>query len=217
MRDMPPPYSSVQAAWARIDAWLQTHAPVSFALLAPPAAAGAIASAQAEMGMLFPVDLLESLACHDGVTAWCNILPGQPPLPVADMVKLWRSRVRIDEEDDELFGDDELWWHRQWIPWAASDSDADVIDMRPGPNQARLGKAPHADTAHFHDGWPSLVSYLSEVADALESGREVRDWTAYLTPQRELWWSFPGETEVNGDPLTPAPATPSDPQLRPAR
>ncbi|MBC3839304.1 hypothetical protein GXW82_01115 [Streptacidiphilus sp. 4-A2] len=201
--------STVQASWARIDAWLHAHAPASHALLAPPADPAAIESAEAELGVRFPPDLVESLACHDGLTAWANIFPQQPPLPVAEIVAHWRMCVEIAGDDPDLCepkaAGAEPWWHRQWIPWAQSDGDAQVIDMRAGPQQGRVGSTAHDDTGSFADGWPNLAAYLNEVADVLEFGGEVGFWAPYLTTRRELWWSFKGETELNGDPLTPAP------------
>lgn len=200
---------TVQASWARIDAWLRAHAPTSYALLAPPADPTMIESAQVEMGLRFPSDLLESLACHDGITARANMFPDQPPLPVAEIVEHWRMCVEIAGDDPDLCEPSEEggepWWHRQWIPWAQSDGDAQIIDMRDGPLQGRLGSAAHDDTGYFDDGWPSLGAYLGEVADVLECGGEVGVWVPYLTVDRELWWAFEGETELTGDPLVPAP------------
>lgn len=203
----------VARSWARIDAWTRRHAPASYALLAPPADPVEVEAAQAAMGVRFPADLLESLACHDGITRWANLLPGRPPMSVAGMLAHWRMCVEIAGDDPDLTEphgdgeDDEPWWHPQWIPWAQSDGDSQVIDMREGPGQGRLGSAPHADTPHFHDGWPSLAVYLTAVADVLDHGGEADGMVPYLTPEGELWWDFPDETELNGDPLTPAPTT----------
>ena len=38
-----------------------------------------------------------------------------------------------------------------------------------------------------------------------DTGTAVRDWVPCLTAGGELWWSLPGETELNGEPLRPAP------------
>ncbi|WTP46287.1 SMI1/KNR4 family protein [Streptomyces sp. NBC_00190] len=185
------------------------HAPASYALLAPPADPAEIEAAQAEMGLRFPADLVESLACHDGLTEWANLLPDQPPQSIADILDHWRMRVEAAGDDSDFCEPDEEsgepWWHPQWIPWAQSHNTAQVIDMRDGPRQGRLGTAATNDTGHFAAGWPSLASYLTAVADALDHGGEVDGDVPYLTPQRELWWSCLGEAELNGEPLTPAP------------
>jgi cell wall assembly regulator SMI1 len=45
------------AAWGRIEAWLQAHAPASAALLRPSASEADIAAAEAAMGVEFPATL----------------------------------------------------------------------------------------------------------------------------------------------------------------
>ncbi|MGW5344078.1 DUF4259 domain-containing protein [Streptomyces sp. NPDC004050] len=206
----------VARSWARIDAWMQRHAPASYALLAPPADPAEVEAAQEAMGVRFPADLLESLACHDGITAWANLVPDQPPSSVAGIVDHWRMCVEIAEEDaeeaedadpTEPAGEREPWWHPQWIPWAQSDGDSQIIDMREGPGRGRLGNAAHDDVGCFDDGWPSLAVYLTAVADALDHGGVVDGDVPYVTAKGELWWTVPGRTELNGAPLTPAPRT----------
>jgi hypothetical protein len=118
--------------------------------------------------------------------------------------------VEIAGDDPDLTepdGDREPWWHPLWIPWAQSDGDSQIIDMREGPGQGRLGSAAHDESGHFEDGWPSLAVYLTAVADALDHGGEVGGNAPYLTEEGELWWTFPHETELNGAPLVPAPRT----------
>ncbi|MFI5998686.1 SMI1/KNR4 family protein [Streptomyces sp. NPDC051362] len=200
----------VQSSWARIDTWLRRNAPVTFAELAPPAAPGEIAAAQAELGVRFPAELLESLACHNGAERYSGVLPDNAPLSVAEMVELWRLRVEISNEDDdpqESFDEDEPWWHPEWIPWAATDGHVQVIDMRTGPEQGRIGSAPHDDSGQFGDGlgWSSLGAYLHQVAEALEFGGTVSELSPYLTPDGELRWVFPGEEAAEDEDLRPAP------------
>ncbi|MFE5482928.1 SMI1/KNR4 family protein [Streptomyces sp. NPDC056527] len=208
---MPYVTSTVSESWARIDAWLRTHAPASFHVLAPPADPDAVEKAQTDMGLRFPPDLLDSLACHDGQIKWANIFPERPPAPVAEIVSFWRMSVDIAGDDPDLCEPHEEggepWWHAQWIPWAHSDSDAQVIDMREGPDQGRVGSSQHDDTATFEGGWPSLSAYLKHVADVLDHGGTVGPWAPYLTSGGELWWSFEGQTVLNGSPLTPAPTS----------
>ncbi|MGW9282980.1 SMI1/KNR4 family protein [Streptomyces diastaticus] len=202
----------MRVAWARNDACMRAHAPDSYEELAPPAGPAAVEAAQAELGVRFPADLLASLACHDGLRHWANCLPVRPPLPVSEIVGHWRMCVEIDEAnradgEGREPEDEEPWWHPQWVPWAQSDGDAQIIDMRPGPDQGRLGMAYHDDCGVFEGGWPSLSAYLTEVAEVLEKGGAVGGtWVPYLTCDGELWWSLKDETELNGEPLTPAPA-----------
>ncbi|MFD8999002.1 SMI1/KNR4 family protein [Streptomyces abikoensis] len=201
----------MRESWSRIDAWLRTHAPASFRVLAPPADPGTVEKAQMQMGLRFPSDLLDSLACHDGQTEWANVFPERPPVPVAEMVSFWQTSVELAGDDPDLCEPQEdggePWWHPQWIPWAHSDCDAQIIDMREGPARGRIGSSQHDDSASFHGGWPSLAAYLEEVADVLEHGGTVGPWAPYLTSDGELWWAFAGETTLNGSPLTPAPTS----------
>ncbi|MEV5375837.1 SMI1/KNR4 family protein [Streptomyces nondiastaticus] len=205
--------TSVRSSWARIDAWLRAQAPATFAVLAGPADPDGIEAAQTEMGVRFPSDLLDSLACHDGVTSWKTVLPVQSPLSAKGIAEFWSLNESIAGSDRDLReanedeGEDEPWWHRDWIPWAASDGDAQVIDVRDGVHWGRLGTTAHDGTGCFRDGWPSLAAYLCEVADALEFGGDVYGLVPYLLPGGELWWDLPGETRLNGAPLAPAPTT----------
>ena len=203
--------SMVTEAWARIDTWLSAHAPFDLALLNPPADPAAVADAQVEMGLRFPPELIASFACHDGLRRWANMFPMQPPRPIAQIVEHWRMCVKINQDltnnDDTLTDDAEPWWHPQWIPWAEVDGDAQVIDMRDGPDRGAVRMTCHDDVG-LDTGWPSLGSYLTEVADVLDNGGVVKNyWTPYLTRRSELWWAPVGETELNGEPLTPAPRT----------
>ena len=43
------------------------------------------------------------------------------------------------------------------------------------------------------------------VAGALVDGAGVNDFHPYLTVDGELWWSLGNRTEINGQPLRPAP------------
>ncbi|MEU9108103.1 DUF4259 domain-containing protein [Streptomyces xanthophaeus] len=201
----------VARSWDRIDTWMQRHSPASYALLAPPADPAEVEAAQETMGVRFPTDLLESLACHNGITEWATLVPDQPPMSVAEILTHWQMCVEIAGDDSDLTEPpewaDEPWWHPLWIPWAQSDGDSQIIDMREGPGQGRLGKAAHDDTGHFDDGWPSLAVYLTAVANAFDHGTTVDGEIPFLTATDDLWWDWPGATDLNGKPLTPAPTT----------
>ncbi|MGW1045383.1 SMI1/KNR4 family protein [Streptomyces sp. NPDC002547] len=193
--------TSVRSSWARIDAWLQRFSPASIAELAPPATHEEIESAQTRIGLRFPAEFLDSLACHNGAERYSRVLPFGAPLSLVEAVEFWRTRVKLSEEDVdpqesyETVG--EPWWHRSWIPWAETDGDAQIIDMRRGPEQGRMGTAPRDDCAEFGGdwGWPSLGSYLFQVAETLESGGNIDESAPYLTPDGGLVWETPYEAE----------------------
>jgi cell wall assembly regulator SMI1 len=201
---------SVSSSWKRIDAWLAVHAPSTLASLRPPAAPDELESAQRVLGVQFPVELRESLSCHNGMGEWTSVLPEQSPLGAAGIAEHWRMCLEIASGNDGLVAhpwDDEPWWHRLWVPWAVSaDGNAHVIDLRPGGESGRLGWAGHSGGGDFSDSWPGLAAYLHEVSRALYSGGGVREMYPYLTSDGQLWWDF-GENcqSLNGDPLIPAP------------
>ncbi|MEV4947859.1 SMI1/KNR4 family protein [Streptomyces sp. NPDC053755] len=200
---------SPSEAWRRIDAWLATHAPSDSARLNPPATQGEIQLAERLLGSPLPSDLVESLRCHNGASAWTTLLPDQSPLPVSGIVDRWQMCMQVAAENDGLSRrswDDEPWWQPLWIPWAESaDGGVHVIDQRPGPYAGRLGWAGHSGGGDFTDSWPSLATLLHAVAHALDEGGDVRGLHPYLTTQGELWWDEEGCVELNGHPLRAAP------------
>lgn len=199
---------TVTEAWIRIEDWLRRHAPVSAAVLAPPADPAEIAAAEDTLGLALPAELAESLRRHNGLRKWAKILPEKPPLSVARIVKHRQMCMDIAADIDgftTLDGDTEPWWHELWVPFAESDGDAQVIDLRPGPGHGRLGWAVHDDLGDFAGAWPSLGAYLRETANGLATGTPVNGWCPYLTVDGELWWDLPNETELVGEPLWPAP------------
>ncbi|MFC6015126.1 SMI1/KNR4 family protein [Plantactinospora solaniradicis] len=208
--------TTVTESWRRIDGWLARYAPDDAALLAPPADPAEIVAAEATLGLSFPPELVESLRRHNGLVEWANMFPERVPLSVARIVEHRQMCMEIDEfdDDDEAFAeagfppeerDDEPWWHELWLPFAESDGDSQVIDLRPGPGYGRLGWAIHDDRGTFDGAWPSLGAYLAETAEVLASGGEVRRRVPYLTVDNRLWWGLAGETELHGRPLRPAP------------
>lgn len=158
--------------------------------------------------MTFPTDLIESLHRHDGTREWVRILPEAPTLSVAGIVDQYEERMDIAEDVDGFTDsgpDGESWWNERWLPFGASNGGLQIIDLRPGAGYGRVGWAPGDNPADFSDGWPSLGAYLADVAEALKSAEAVGAWHPYLTVRDELWWSMAEATEVNGEPLRPAP------------
>jgi cell wall assembly regulator SMI1 len=205
-----PTVAAVTDAWVRIGNWMASHAPTSADVLAPPATAEAVAAAEAELGLAFPSELFESLRQHDGLTKWANLLPEAVPLSAAGIVEHYRMRMEIAPSVDGFVApgsDWEPWWHELWLPFGDGDCDLQVIDLRPGPGHARVGSAPHSNPADFSDAWPSLAAYLTAVADALDTGGTVGEWSPFLTADGALWWDFTKATELNGEPLRPAPSS----------
>ena len=190
---------------------MQRYAPASRAVLAAPAGPDEIAAAEAWLGLEFPADLVESLGCHNGLRTWANVLPDASPLSVTRIVEVrerWME-IAVDDPDVLMVAQEpggEPWWHRLWLPFGESGGgDVMVVDLRPGPGFAQMGWAVHDSGGDFTDPWPSLAAYLQATADALRYGIGAKGHYPYLTADGELWWTFAGETELNGEPLRRAP------------
>jgi cell wall assembly regulator SMI1 len=207
----------VTDAWSAIERWMARHAPRSAELLAGPADPAEIAAAEARLRVAFPPELVESLRRHDGLSrwGWDNVFPGQPPLQVAQIVAHHEMCMDIAGDGDGREPAEEgrePWWHPLWIPFAEIDGDAQIIDLRPGPGHGRLGWSYHDDRGTFRDAWPSLGAYLAATADALLHGGGTSRYAdggrycfPYLTPEDTLWWAPPGTSDLDGEPLRPAP------------
>jgi cell wall assembly regulator SMI1 len=109
----------VTSAWARIDRWLAEHAPMTLALLNPPAGPHRVDAAQAKLGMHFPEDLAASLACHDGARysdETHSLIRIQPPFhrpqSVDDIVRTWRGWMNVLAELEPQHGDMSAWLNR---------------------------------------------------------------------------------------------------------
>jgi cell wall assembly regulator SMI1 len=200
--------ATVTEAWTRIAGWLHQYTPRSGALLAGPAAADLIEAAEAQVGVAFPAELVESLRRHDGLTEHANLLPEAAPLALRHIVEQYEIRMDIAPDVDGFTVHEpsaEPWWHELWLPFGDAGHGLQVIDMRPGPGRGRLGMAPTSNPADFADAWPSLTAYLTAVADALEQGGAVGEWHPYVAEDETLWWDLAGRTELGGGPLRPAP------------
>ena len=191
---------NITACWSALDSWLYQHAPTTYAVLAPPATESDLRVA----GEL-PPELIESLRCHNGLSAWANLLPEAQPSSAAQIAQSRQLRMELAADFDGFVvrpPATEPYWHPAWIPWADSDGDLQVIDVRTG----RLGMAAHDGTGDFTDGWPDLAAYLSEVVHSLHHGTGVNGWYPYLTTRQELWWDRgPDQQAVNDEPLVRAP------------
>lgn len=192
---------SVTPVWLRIEAWLNAHAPRTFASLPGPAEPTAIAEADEAPGMRFPRALVESLLRHDG-TDHATLLPSIWVLHgVRGLAETWQQRIRIHPEtDDEWDPEREYgpWWHPQWIPIAWNGcGDSMVIDQRDCTKQGRIGVAWHDDVRHFElVAWmASLPALVASVAIGLEEGERIGGYTSRITDEGELEWRQGDEEE----------------------
>ncbi|MFD3554467.1 SMI1/KNR4 family protein [Streptomyces goshikiensis] len=157
----------VATSWQRIDTWLAWHAPARLAELGPPASPHAVDQLEVKLGVRLPNDLRASLLCHDGDSSYLGILPCGPLYSTDAIADVRQRRMKIWEGEDDPDEQEAPWWGTQWIPFAGSHGDEHFIDAGPGLWHDQLGRAPHADYACFL-GWPSLGTWLHEVAEAME-------------------------------------------------
>jgi cell wall assembly regulator SMI1 len=194
---------SITASWSRLDGWLARYAPATYAVLAPPVTNAELQAAHDVVAL--PPEVVESLRCHNGLTEWANLLPEAPPSSAAQIGENWQVRMELAADFDGFTVHppaSEPYWHPAWIPWADSDGDLQVIDVRTG----RVGMAAHDGTGDFADSWPDLAAYLVAVVDSLHTGAGVNGWYPYLTTHQELWWDRgPDQQTVNDEPLVRVP------------
>ncbi|MEV6250695.1 SMI1/KNR4 family protein [Streptomyces sp. NPDC051742] len=178
---IPPVVPPVAASWRRIDAWLARHAPARLEDLRPPAMTGAIDALESRMNLRLPDDLRASLLCHDGDTSYFTVLPCGPLYSTVQIGDARRMRMELWEDIKDPDDEETPWWQEHWIPFAGRHGDDSFVDAGRGRWRDYLGDAPHADTASFM-GWPSLGTWLHEVAEAMEHHDQPDRRTAVARP-----------------------------------
>jgi hypothetical protein len=154
---------AVEESWARVDAWLARHAPLSHATLRPPASLAGIEDAERTLGVPFHPDLVASLPCHDGVEPEVRAVQLAfygPLCAVADIVRnttVLRS-LGADEAGLPLT-----------LGIGRRASFGLFLAGRPGPHYGQVGRRFDEDLPSFAH-WPSLRHVLADLADALEGG-----------------------------------------------
>jgi cell wall assembly regulator SMI1 len=198
----------VRRSWDTIDRWLRAHAPASAAALPGPAAEDSLARAQRGTGLVWPDDVLASLRCHDGSEGRSPLpLLNEYLLPADEIAEFHEMQLSAVTPHDVPHPS----WRREWLPIASADGFFDVVDLRPGAGDGRIGSwGPGSD---FVAEWPRLATILGRTAAALATGTpfrySLRSTTVYsLAPvlyDDELIWVDPGTEEYVGVPVRPAP------------
>lgn len=190
------PATSTEDSLRRIDAWLVTHAPRTFASLRPPATPEAISAAAAELAVEFPADLIAYLRHHDGATPGEGSfsLPGHQPYSLAEILSVGRQRrEQWGRHSENLPFDD--YWHHDFVTFARTVSaDALVVDCRRGESFGAVGEFEESDGVSFGN-WASLAAFLEQVADSLEGGTVITVRLPYVPVADDgmLRWEFAPE------------------------
>jgi hypothetical protein len=184
---------AVEESWARIDAWLARHAPLTHATLRPPAPRAGIEDAERTLGVPFHPDLVASLGCHDGVEPDdCAVqLSDYGPLcGVADIVRNTAFLQSLGEGEAGL---------PLTLGIGRRPSDGLFIACRPGPRHGQVGRRFDEDMPSFAH-WPSLRHVLADLADALEGGLPFLGRIPLAVAGKLLWEE---ERTVPADAVSP--------------
>lgn len=180
----------MKLVWDRIESWLRANAPAITRDLRPGAAAEAMKSLEARLGVALPDDVVASYRVHDGCAGDGPPLLGSFRLsPISQIERDWA--LQQDLLQDGVFVDDgvepegavrPVWWEPAWIPVAANSSgDFLCVDMRPdaGGQAGQVIVYWHADTRRTVLA-PSFNEWLEQFAADLESGRVRLDKDGWL-------------------------------------
>ncbi|WP_030253095.1 SMI1/KNR4 family protein [Streptomyces violens] len=193
------------AAWDRVEAWLQAHAPASAALLRPPAGDADITAVEAAMGVELPGVLAAWYRIHDGIDEGhgSGILPSDKTMLSLDqLVDEYRTRTQDWERETGI-----LPFARKagdiWSGWYVDAREGESSYGNLGHWSVDGGDEPFPSDAN---GWP-LADWLAEMATALEEGRclqlpngadDRNDWPV-LTGSRGLAWIDPRDPRLFPD------------------
>ncbi|MEU9224105.1 SMI1/KNR4 family protein [Streptomyces massasporeus] len=178
---------AVAGAWARIEKWLEQHAPRSYRMLPPPAPEADIREVEQELDLTVPPGLKAFYRLRNGTghpgdfgwtpepetglppqgqeTAW--LLPRKHGIPPVQHLPYWDEGPHtIGMPDDPMV---------RYLAFAATDRSGLYglfTDCTPGPGDGRIGTFEEAGIPKL-GVWPSFADYLIEVADALYENRGV--------------------------------------------
>ncbi|MEU2549805.1 SMI1/KNR4 family protein [Streptomyces roseolus] len=163
----------VDAAWDRIDRWLLTYAPRTFATLAPPAPEENIRATERELGVVFPADLRASLLRHDGTRPGPEALrfdTGDRLLGLRELVEATGFLRSIAEDLDEEEDGAEGYWVHGYVQFGSYEVTADGVAIDCDPRRATYGTIGRFfdETGTTFGKADSLGAYLTRLADSLE-------------------------------------------------
>lgn len=137
----------------------------------PPASNEQIAELESKLGIRLPYSLSSFLKCQNGcIDYFDQIIVGTPFLSTEEIERDWATNCEVDEDSPAETGHtdlSDLWWHKRCIPIAGSDGDCVCIDAQT-----------NSIYSHYHGmgglsgpDSPSLVEWLSTLANRIESGQ----------------------------------------------
>ncbi len=171
----------IDRTFARIEGWLELHAPTARRGLNAPATSADIAKTEAWLGVTFPADMRAAYRMHDGQDVdapW--LIEGWEWMSLArirDEWTVWKNLLDggsfaafESEADGDAVRRD--WWHPAWIPITYDGAgDHHCVDLAPGP-KGQAGQV----IEMWHDAGErpvvaaSFAAWLARFADRLEAG-----------------------------------------------
>ncbi|MFH9613310.1 SMI1/KNR4 family protein [Streptomyces pratensis] len=185
------------AAWARIEAWLQEHAPCTFQRLPSPATNDQLCSLEQGLDLIVPADVRAFYLVRNGTGPpsdfdWASsreapeptgyLLPGGEGVgPLGHLGSWFEGPVAAERLDDEP--------GQRYLPITTIDPDGfygSFVDCTPGQGYGLLGD--YAEANPPSRGRATFATYLTEIADALYEGRDFRDDDAPHVTDGRLEW-----------------------------
>lgn len=178
---------AVKSAWPRIVRWLERNASAHADALNPPATNEEITATELKMGIRFPVELRAWLMMNNGSTALhlresgyagstnaaLSPLPHHYAFLDLDMIANIYGANCDYQKQLKASGDDFTYWGHNWIP-VIQEFDAPygfLLDASVGGKPCPMynyAEGEIIEIGHTPPSFPSLGTYLTNVADALE-------------------------------------------------
>ena len=194
---------TVESNWSRIIRWCERYAPTTATRLRPPAGTPTVQAAQAATGRIWPAQLHEWFALHDGGFGSRPepiVLPSNAPISVAHTVKTHRDMVELWQDyADDLGGTDALMAEpagtetETYLPVFIPIGDTGrgdylAVDTRGGDRSGCV-------IEFFNEGgatlrWDSIEAMLDCTASALEQGTNCQGWVPVIEDGL-LRWDLP--------------------------
>ena len=168
--------------WRRITNWLDAHAPATAVEVRDPVDAAVADAIERDVGVALPRDLRAWWSLTDGVTDGMvlALIPDiHAPLPTAAARDEWQSLVALSAgtsgHADGEAGSLSHRYQKAFVP-ISTDHCGQVLfaDLRPGNWHGCVSEWDHETGFLQPPTWPDIMSMLTDIAYALESGQPAR-------------------------------------------
>jgi len=169
----------VSNLWRRIGAWYRLNVPEDYYEMNAPASMDDIKSAEAEMNLVLPQDVVETYLIHNGSAM--SIFPYSMKLStLAEMIqdrRVWMESESVNHQslkylDAIEFIQRDYFWHPRWIPIVTNENgDHELLDFAPaeGGEVGQVLRFYHEEGARRVTA-ASWYDRLRQFAESLECG-----------------------------------------------